>query len=224
MELAVRIRNLYLAGSQIAPRPVSLDVHLGEGVGICGPRGMGKGLLLHILSGLRPAEAEALEVLGQDARREPRRVSASVGFVSGSLDDFLWERSAYANLALHAATKGLPAARLHDVVQLQLGRHGLRPRAATAARLLPHTDLLRLALAQATVAAPRLLLLYDPLRGAGDEEAAELFDTLAEWLGEDPSHTLIAAGPRLRPLRRLLRRGWLLEPWGLVPCAAADLP
>jgi hypothetical protein len=127
---ALCIHDLDLAGHDVATRRVSLEVRQGEAVGILGRAGMGKSLLLRVLSGQRPGHGESLEVLGLDLRREPRRVWESVGFVTGSTDTLLPWRSAVGNLHLEAQQKGMPAGRIDAAARLQLERHRFLQRAA----------------------------------------------------------------------------------------------
>src|SRR5437867_12237219 len=110
MNLALRVRDLEIAGKDVETRRLSLDVEAGEVIGIAGPPGVGKSTLLRALSGQLPARAASLEVLGVDALREPRRVWESVGYLRGDREVFLWRLSARDNLRHHAAMKRLPAA------------------------------------------------------------------------------------------------------------------
>jgi len=216
---ALCIHELDLPGRDVALRRVSLEVRVGEAVGVVGRAGTGKSLLLRILSGQRPAHGTSLEVLGLDLRREPRRVWESVGFMAGAKDSLLAWRSAAGNLHLEARQKGLPAARIDAAARLQLERHGLLPRATTRVAQLDRSARFRLGLAAAVVAQPRLLFLDDPLHGADAESAAHLVAVLEQWLAEDSSHTLVVAGESLDAFRSLLTSSWRLDERGLVPCS-----
>jgi pyoluteorin transport system ATP-binding protein len=219
---ALRIHDLELPGRQVVSRPVSLEVRLGEVVGIVGRAGVGKSLLLHILSGQRPGQGRTLEVLGLDLRREPRRVWENVGFASGWRDSLLDWRSAADNLKLEARQKGLPAARLDEVVRLQLEEHGLDQTAETVTAVLDRESRFRLGLAAATVAQPHLLFLDEPLLGADAASAERLLAALYHWLDEDASHTLVVAGESLTPFGQLLTALWRLDERGLVPAPLPD--
>ena len=222
MGSALRIQDLELPGRQVVSRPVSLEVRLGEVVGIVGRAGVGKSQLLRILSGQRPGQGRTLEVLGLDLRREPRRVWESVGFACGWRDSLLDWRSAADNLRLEARQKGLPAAHLDDVVRLQLERHGLGQTAATVTAVLDRELRFRLGLAAATVAKPRLLLLDEPLLGADAGSAERLLAVLYHWLDEDANHTLVVAGESLSPFGPLLTALWRLDERGLDPVPLPD--
>jgi len=214
---AVRIQDLALAGRLVASRHVSLDIHLGESVGIAGRAGMGKSQLLRVISGQRPGHAALLEVLGLDGRREPRRVWEHVGYASGRRDTLLDWRTAEDNLRLEASQKGLPAARIEAAVEAALRHYALQRWAGVETGKLQRELRWRLGLAQAMLCGPRLLVLDEPLQGALPDQAEKLVRDLRQWLDEDPSHTLVVAGEDLQSFRSLLTSQWRLDERGLQP-------
>ena len=216
MSYALRIHDLDLPGRDVALRRVSLEVPFGAAVGIVGRAGMGKSLLLRMLSGQRPAHGEVLEVLGLDLRREPRRVWESVGYVRGGMDSLLDWRSAAGNLHLEARQKSLPAGRIDAAVRFQLERQGLLQRATTRVARLDREARFRVGLAAAVVAQPRLVFLDEPLRGADAETAMHLVGVLEQWRSEDSSHTLLVAGETLDAFQGLLTQALRLDERGLV--------
>ena len=224
MTLMLRARDLELPGHQVETRRVSLEVEPGDVVGIAGPPGVGKSMLLRLLSGSLPARAEALEVLGIDAIREPRRVWECVGYLRGDRESFLWHLSARDNLRHHGALKRLQGATLDRAVLLQLRRVGLFPRAGAAARFLERDDRLRLSMAQAWLDEPRLLLLDDPLRGAGAAAAEQFVATFEQWLAEDSNRGAIVVGRSLRPFIPQLTRAYILRERWLATIPPWDLP
>ena len=214
MSKALHIADLELPGPEVETRRVSLEVGLGDVVGITGPPGVGKSMLLRLLSGAQPARAAALTVLGIDALREPRHVWENVGYLRGDREVFAWDLSARQNLHHHGAMKRIPAAVLDREVNVQLQRVGLLPRADTAARLFERDDRLRLAMAQAWLDRPRLLLLDEPLYATSPAAEEEFMATLEQWLAEDPDRTAIIAARSLRPFAQLLTHALLLrERW-----------
>jgi ABC-2 type transport system ATP-binding protein len=214
---AVRIQDLALPGRLVASRHVSVDIQLGDSVGIVGRAGMGKRMLLRVLSGQRPGAAAVLEVLGLDVRREPRRVWENVGFASGRSDTLLDWRTVEDNLRLEADQKRIPAARIASAVETELRHYALRRWAGVEAGKLERPLRWRLGLAQATLAKPRLLLLDEPLQGVPPDSAERLFRDLRQWLDEDPGHTLLVAGEELGTLKPLFTRLLRLDERGLLP-------
>jgi ABC-type multidrug transport system ATPase subunit len=218
------IQDLAVAGRQVEARRLSLEVEAGEVIGIGGPPGVGKSTLLRMLSGQLPAQAARLEVLGVDAMREPRRVWESVGYLRGDRESFLWKISARENLRYHGAMKRLPSATLDREVSLQLRRVGLLSRAGASPRFFERDDRLRLAMAQAWLDSPRLLLLDDPLHGAGPNAVEQFVASFDQWLGEDASRSAIIAGRTLRPFVELLTRAYILRERWLAPIPPHELP
>ena len=224
MSQVLHVADLELPGPDVETRRVSLDVGLGDVVGIAGPPGVGKSTLLRLLSGVMPARAAALTVLGIDALREPRHVWENVGYLRGDRESFDWDLSARQNLQHHGAMKRIPAAVLDREVNVQLQRVGLLPRADTAARLFERDDRLRLAIARAWLDRPRLLLLDEPLYGASVAAAEEFLASFEQWLAEDPDRSAIVAARSLRPFAPLLTHAVQLRERWLLAMAPHEVP
>jgi ABC-2 type transport system ATP-binding protein len=162
--------------------------------------------------------------LGVDALREPRRVWESVGYLRGDRESFLWKISARENLRYHAAMKRLPSGTLDREVVLQLRRVGLLSRAGASPRFFERDDRLRLAMAHAWLDSPPLLLLDDPLHGAGPAVVEQFVASFDQWLAEDSGRSAIVTGRSLRPFVELLTRAYILRERWLAPIAPQDLP
>ncbi len=172
-------------GALAATDGVSLDVQAGEIHALIGPNGAGKTTLIAQVGGeLRPDAGRVL-LDGRDVTRwsAPRRAHAGLARcfqVPALVDDF----SALENAALAAQARAgssfrflRPAAgerALNEDALAALDAVGLGGRAAVPAGWLSHGERRRLELAVALAARPRLLLLDEPLAGAGPDEAAEL--------------------------------------------------
>jgi branched-chain amino acid transport system ATP-binding protein len=168
---------------------VSLEVLPGEIHAVIGPNGAGKTTLIHEITGLVVPDAGRVLFAGQDITRLslPRRVRAGLARtfqITSVVPGF----SALENVALAAQARAgssfrflRPAAAeaaLNEAAMAALAEVGLADRAAVPAGALSHGEKRALELAIALATRPRLLLLDEPLAGAGPEETERLIALL----------------------------------------------
>ncbi|MBB5689157.1 ABC transporter ATP-binding protein [Roseomonas alkaliterrae] len=168
---------------------VSLDVLPGEIHAVIGPNGAGKTTLIHEITGLVAPDSGRVLFAGQDITRLslPRRVRAGLARtfqITSVVPGF----SALENVALAAQARAgssfrflRPAAAeaaLNEAAMAALAEVGLADRAAVPAGALSHGEKRALELAIALATRPRLLLLDEPLAGAGPEETERLIALL----------------------------------------------
>jgi branched-chain amino acid transport system ATP-binding protein len=168
---------------------VSLDLAEGEIHAVIGPNGAGKTTLINQVSGTLAPDSGRVVFAGLDVTRlpMPRRVRAGLARtfqVTSVLPGF----SALENVALAAQARegssfrffrpAASEARLNHAAQAALNAVGLGDRAAVPAGALSHGEKRQLELATALATRPRLLLLDEPLAGAGPEETDRLIALL----------------------------------------------
>ena len=164
---------------------VSLTVRPGEIHALIGPNGAGKTTLVHQVSGALRPDAGAVLFEGRDvtAWPVPRRARLGLGrtfqitcVVPGftALENVALAVQARSGSSFRFLRPVRREAALNDVARASLSRVGLAHRADAAAGSLSHGQKRQLELAVALAAEPRLLLLDEPLAGAGSEETARL--------------------------------------------------
>ena len=168
---------------------VSLDVLPGEIHAVIGPNGAGKTTLIHEITGIVTPDSGRVVFAGQDVTRFslPRRVRAGLAR-SFQITSVVAGFTALANVALAVQARSgssfrffRPAATeraLNDAAMQALTEVGLADRADVPAGALSHGEKRALELAIALATKPRLLLLDEPLAGAGPEETDRLIALL----------------------------------------------
>lgn len=169
---------------------VSLEVLPGEIHAVIGPNGAGKTTLIHEITGIVAPDDGRVVLNGANITRFslPRRVRAGLARTF-QITSILAGFSVLENVALAVQARSgssfrfaFPAAReraLNDAAMDALDQVGLADRAAEPAGTLSHGEKRALELAIALATKPRLLLLDEPLAGAGPEETERLVTLLA---------------------------------------------
>ncbi|MBS0384433.1 MAG: ATP-binding cassette domain-containing protein [Proteobacteria bacterium] len=178
-EIAIRVRGLESRfGPQVVHRDLDLDVKRGEILGVVGPSGSGKSVLLRQIVGLDRRAAGTVEFPYLEAeRREPR---LGVMFQDGALFSNLTVlENVEAPLREH--THISPQLR-SEIAGLKLGMAGLAPDAFVKQPAQISGGMRkRAAVARALALDPELLFLDEPTAGL-DPIAAERFDRMVQEL------------------------------------------
>jgi len=176
-------------GSLKVTDDIDLDIPAGETHAIIGPNGAGKTTLIHQISGALAPDAGRIVVDGRDVTHLPMPARAHLGLArSFQITHVLPRFTALENVALAVQARSgssfhfwQPAAReeaLNAPAMDALRVVELAARAQTPAGSLSHGEKRRLEIAIALAQAPKLLLLDEPMAGAGAEETPRLVATL----------------------------------------------
>jgi ABC-2 type transport system ATP-binding protein len=159
---------------QLAVDDLSLRVERGQILGLLGPNGAGKTTTLRMLMGLIHPDAGTITIFGRRVHPGARALSRLGSFVEGP--GFLPHLSGRANLDLYWRATGRPAdaARMEEV--LKVARLG----AAIDRRVRAYSRGMRqrLAIAQAMLGLPDLLVLDEPMNGLDPPQIREMRDVL----------------------------------------------
>ncbi len=160
-----------------ALRDVSFGIETGEVFALLGPNRAGKTTLLKILLGLCRPSGGRLRRLGRPL--SDRATLARVGYMHEN-QAFAAYQSATSLLTFYGVAAGMSSTRLRSRVPELLERVGLSDRAHEPIRCFSKGMVQRLALAQAILAGPDLLVLDEPLEGLDLLARQTLHDMILE--------------------------------------------
>lgn len=164
-EPRIRLRGLRKHfGRRTGLAGIDLDLAGAQLVGVVGPDGAGKTTLLRAIAGLLAIEADEAEVLGVDLRRDVRALKARVGYVP-QVFSLQRELAVRENLAFTARLHRLPPETFEQRSRLLLERTALAPFADRPAGALSGGMKQKLAVANALLPEPDLLVLDEPTAG-----------------------------------------------------------
>ncbi|MFC9031464.1 alpha/beta fold hydrolase [Streptomyces arboris] len=160
-----------------AVRELSFRVEKGQVLGLLGPNGAGKTTTLRMLMGLITPDEGEIRVFGQAIRPGAPVLSRVGAFVEGA--GFLPHLSGRANLDLYWQATGRPAEDAHIEEALEIA--GLGDALARAVRTYSQGMRQRLAIAQAMLGMPDLLILDEPTNGLDPPQIREMRDVMIRY-------------------------------------------
>jgi len=151
-------------GEFVAADRIGFDVRAGEIYGLLGPNGAGKSTTFRMLCGLlKPTSGDA-SVAGVNLLHAASRARARLGYMAQKFSLY-GDLSVGQNLEYFADIYGLPRSAKRERVAAMIEMFELAPHLRSNAALLPLGFKQRLALACATLHAPRVLFLDEPTSG-----------------------------------------------------------
>ncbi|CAM5376492.1 MULTISPECIES: CocE/NonD family hydrolase [Streptomyces] len=167
------------AGStdRYAVRDLSFRVEKGQVLGLLGPNGAGKTTTLRMLMGLIRPDAGEIRVFGHAVRPGASVLSRVGAFVEGA--GFLPHLSGRENLELYWRATGRPPEDAHLDEALEIA--GLGDALARAVRTYSQGMRQRLAIAQAMLGLPDLLILDEPTNGLDPPQIREMREVMIRY-------------------------------------------
>ncbi|GAB3176640.1 alpha/beta fold hydrolase [Micromonospora palomenae] len=175
--LAVRQLRKEYADGFVAVSNVDFEVHPGQVVGLLGPNGAGKTTTLRVLMGLTQPTAGEIYVFGHRLVPGSPVLSRIGALVEGP--GFLPHLSGLENLKAYWRATGRPAADAHFDEALEIA--GLGDSVHRRIRNYSHGMKQRLAIAQAMLGLPELLVLDEPTDGLDPPQIAEMRRVLQRY-------------------------------------------
>jgi ABC-2 type transport system ATP-binding protein len=210
-----------LYGSVAAVSDVTLHVQRGEVLGLLGPNGSGKTTLLRMLTGYLSPTSGRLLVDGFDTERQCMDARRRIGYVPESLPlyshmrvrEFLW---------FMARLRGLDAAASEAAVAEVAEQVGLSDRLAAPIRTLSRGYRQRVAIGQALVHRPDILVLDEPTNGLDPRQIIETRNFIRGLAGR---RTVIMSSHILGEVEKIADRVAILLQGRLLSVQAmADTP
>ncbi|WP_431882767.1 alpha/beta fold hydrolase [Micromonospora gifhornensis] len=175
--LAVRHLRKEYADGFVAVSEVDFEVHPGQVVGLLGPNGAGKTTTLRVLMGLTQPTAGEIYVFGHRLVPGSPVLSRIGALVEGP--GFLPHLSGLENLKAYWRATGRPEADAHFDQALEIA--GLGSSVHRKVRKYSHGMRQRLAIAQAMLGLPELLVLDEPTDGLDPPQIAEMRRVLQRY-------------------------------------------
>jgi ABC-2 type transport system ATP-binding protein len=208
-------------GRLTALQDVSLDVAAGEVVGLLGPNGSGKTTLIRLLTGYLTPSAGRLRVGGHDTVDEPMQARRRIGYVPESVPLYGHMR-VREFLGFMARLRGVPAAGVVEAVARAAGRTGLGDMLAVPIRTLSRGYRQRVAIAQALVHDPEVVILDEPTNGLDPRQIIETRRLIQDLAG---THAVLVSSHILGEIEKVAHRvAILLRGRLLAVRAIADTP
>jgi ABC-2 type transport system ATP-binding protein len=154
---------------------VTFSIAPGTVTALVGPNGAGKTTLLRCIAALETPLSGTVRVAGIDVHEFPREVHRLMGYLSDSFG--LYSDLTVAQGLFYAArSQGLAPKAVDEAVQTTARRMGLGDKLSHMASTLSRGQRQRLAIGQAIIHAPQVLLLDEPASGLDPEARSALAD------------------------------------------------
>ncbi|WP_055553617.1 alpha/beta fold hydrolase [Streptomyces sp. NBRC 110028] len=168
------------SADRYAVRDLSFRVEKGQVLGLLGPNGAGKTTTLRMLMGLISPDGGEIRVFGQAIRPGAPVLSRVGAFVEGA--GFLPHLTGRANLELYWRATGRPAEDAHLDEALEIA--GLGDALERAVRTYSQGMRQRLAIAQAMLGLPDLLILDEPTNGLDPPQIREMREVMIRYAAD----------------------------------------
>jgi ABC-2 type transport system ATP-binding protein len=165
------------ASDRYAVKDLSFRVEKGQVLGLLGPNGAGKTTTLRMLMGLIKPDGGEIRVFGHAISPGAPVLSRVGAFVEGA--GFLPHLSGRENLDLYWRATGRPAEDAHLEEALEIA--GLGDALARAVRTYSQGMRQRLAIAQAMLGLPDLLILDEPTNGLDPPQIREMREVMIRY-------------------------------------------
>ncbi len=170
-------------GQNVAVKDVSFEVGKGEILGFLGPNGAGKTTMMRVITGFFPPTGGNVFVDGHSVVSEPLEVKKRIGYVPENPSMYK-DMRVYDYLKFISAVKGVPKPDVKKSVEKTIETCSLGTYARRRIGELSKGYRQRLALAQALVNDPPVLILDEPTSGLDPKQIHEIRELIKSMGGE----------------------------------------
>ena len=210
-----------LYGRVAAVQDVTLHVARGEVLGLLGPNGSGKTTLLRMLTGYLSPTAGRLLVAGYDTVQQPMEARRKVGYVPEALPLYTHMRVSEF-LTFMGRLRGLSPEATATAIEVVSARVHLQDMLTAPIHILSRGYRQRVAIAQALVHTPDVLILDEPTNGLDPRQIIETRNLIRALAG---TCTIIMSSHILSEVERTAERVAILLRGQLLGVRAlADTP
>lgn len=199
-------------GTVVAVRDVSFSVGRGEVVGFLGPNGAGKSTTLRILAGFLGASSGKVRIAGHDIAEDSLAARGALGYMPEAAPLYP-ELRVREYLDFRARLKRVARAKRSAAVEQAMERTRLGEVAEISIGHLSKGYRQRVALADALVADPPLLILDEPTAGLDPNQVREVRGLIKE-LARD--HTVLLSTHILSEVEATCQRALVIDRGRLV--------
>lgn len=152
---------------------VSLTIEEGTVTALVGPNGAGKTTLMRCIAALDTPLSGRVRVGGLDVHEQPRLAHRMMGYLSDNFGLY-GDLTVAQSLAYAARSQGLPATAVPEAIRVTAQRLALSDKLEQPAGRLSRGQRQRVAIGQAIIHSPRVLLLDEPASGLDPEARSSL--------------------------------------------------
>jgi len=193
-------------GPRVAVRDVSFSVDAGEVIGLLGPNGSGKSTIFRMLTGYLTPSSGTASVAGYDTATDSLALRHEVGYVPE--DSPLYGHMRVAEfLRFMARLKGLSGRAARSSVDAVVARLHLETVVNLPAAKLSRGYRQRVAIAQALLHEPRVLVLDEPTSGLDPHQVIAVRELIRELAGK---RTVLVASHVLSEIAQIASRVMIL--------------
>lgn len=209
----------------VALREVSLTVRAGELVGVWGPRHSGRTTLLYVAAGILCPTEGIVRFDGDDLRRVGMLgMRGGIGFCDRAFDPVIAE-TVIEHVAAPLLSSDISDCEAERGAYAQLERVGAVDLAEREPAALDSAEIMRVAIARATIARPRILVVDEPTTGVRASQERAILSLLHSFVRDEGLSVLMSADDAAALVgvdRALSLNGGVLR--GVVDGTADDPP